>query len=57
MLTELGHDEAELVMNACTPRGHYFFAVRQFGSLYAFVLDVDQAVYEEHDFTWDVGGA
>jgi hypothetical protein len=57
MLTELGHDEAELVMNACTPRGHYFFAVRQFASLYAFVLDVDQEVYKEHNFTWDVEGA
>jgi hypothetical protein len=43
-------------MNACTPRGHYFFAVRQFGGLYAFVLEVDLAAYEEHNFRWDPGG-
>jgi hypothetical protein len=55
-LTALDHDEAELVMNACTPRGHYFFAVRQFGGLYAFVLEVDAAVYEQHHFAWDVDG-
>jgi hypothetical protein len=56
-MTELDHDEAELVMNACTPRGHYFFAVRQFGGLYAFVLDVDLDIYEQHHFNWDVDGA
>src|SRR5512133_265267 len=56
MLTELDHEEAELVMNACTPRGHYFFAVRQFGGMYAFVLEVDLAVYEQHHFAWDVDG-
>jgi hypothetical protein len=55
-LSELTHEEAELVMNACTPRGHYFFAVRQFSGLYAFVLDVDLAVYEQHHFDWDVDG-
>ncbi|HXL42602.1 MAG TPA: hypothetical protein VN960_00930 [Gaiellaceae bacterium] len=55
-LTELDHDEAELVMNACTPRGHYFFAVRQFGGLYAFVLDVALDVYEQHHFNWDADG-
>lgn len=55
-LTELPHDEAELVMNACTPRGHYFFAVRQFGGLYAFVLEVDLAAYEGRHFRWDVDG-
>jgi hypothetical protein len=55
-LTELDHDEAELVMNACTPRGHYFFAVRQFGGLHAFVLDVDLDVHEQHHFSWDADG-
>jgi hypothetical protein len=57
-LTLAAHDqdEAELVMNACTPRGHYFFAVRQFGGLYAFVLEVDAPVYEQHPFAWDVDG-
>lgn len=55
-LTRLDHDEAELVMNAGTPRGHHFFAVRQFGGLYAFVLEVDQAAYQEHHFNWDDDG-
>jgi hypothetical protein len=35
LLTELDHEEAELVMNACTPRGHYFFAVRHQSALAA----------------------
>jgi len=30
-LAPVDHDEAEMVFNACTPRGHYFFPVRQFG--------------------------
>lgn len=55
-LTALAHEEAELVMNACTPRGHYFFAVRQFGALYAFSLDVDLAAYKEHHFAYDGDG-
>jgi hypothetical protein len=55
-LTRLDHDEAELVMNASTPRGHHFFAVRQFGGLYAFVLEVDLAAYQQHHFLWDVDG-
>jgi hypothetical protein len=53
---ELSHDESELVLNACTPRGHYFFAVRQFAGLYAFVLEVDLTVYRKHHFRWDVEG-
>ena len=55
-LTALPHDEAELVMNACTPRGHYFFAVRQFSALYAFVLEVDLAHYAHDNFGWDADG-
>jgi hypothetical protein len=55
-LTELDYDDSELVMNACTPRGHYFFAVRQFSGLYAFVLDVELDVHEEHPFHWDIDG-
>jgi hypothetical protein len=28
-------------MNACTPRGHNFAPIRQFGQRYSFILDVD----------------
>ena len=35
---------AELVMNACDQRGHFHFGERQFGCLYAFVLDQPTAV-------------
>lgn len=55
-LEVLGHDEAELVMNACTERGHYFWAIRQFGALYAFVLDVELEAYDRHNYAWDVDG-
>ena len=51
-LDRLGDDEAELVMNACTPRGHYFLPVRQFRQAYSFVRDVDPAEAEE-SLTWD----
>src|SRR3712207_6659741 len=33
----LPHEDVELVMNACTPRGHFFYAVRQFAQRYSFV--------------------
>jgi hypothetical protein len=46
-------EDADLVMNACTPRGHYFSPIRQFGQRYSFVLDVDLAKYEEQPFRWD----
>jgi hypothetical protein len=51
-LDRLPHEEAELVMNACTPRGHYFVPVRQFSQLYTFVCDVNPAVAQE-SLTWD----
>src|SRR4051812_13919851 len=37
MIDRLPKDEAELVMTACSPRGHYFAPIRQFGQRYAFV--------------------
>ena len=55
-LEHLPREESELVMNACTQRGHYFLGVRQFGARYAFVRQVDPAVYEgERSFGWDEG--
>jgi hypothetical protein len=56
MLERLPAQDSELVMNACTQRGHYFLGVRQFGERYAFVRKVDPAVYEgERSFGWDDG--
>lgn len=52
-IKQLTPDLAELVMNACTFRGHYFFAERQFGCRYAFVLE--QPLSEAHTFRWDPG--
>lgn len=55
-IDRLSHEDSELVMNACTPRGHYFAPIRQFGQRYSFVLDVDPSEYEEHPFRWDRDG-
>jgi hypothetical protein len=55
-LAPVDHDEAELVFNACTPRGHYFFPVRQFGALYAFSQEVPLDVYAQHRFRFDTDG-
>jgi hypothetical protein len=55
-LEHLPREDSELVMNACTQRGHYFLGVRQFGERYSFVRRVDPAVYEgERSFGWDDG--
>ena len=56
-IDRLSREDAELVMNACSPRGHYFAPIRQFGQRYSFVLDIDPAEYEEHPFQWDRDGA
>jgi hypothetical protein len=55
-LEVLADDESDLVMNACTERGHHFWAMRQFDAMYAFVLEVNLAVYEQHSYAWDVDG-
>jgi hypothetical protein len=52
-IEELDHDLAELVMNACSPRGHYFVPVRQFGQRYSFVKEVSLQEWEKRHFTWD----
>ena len=43
-------------MNACSPRGHYFVAVRQYGQMYSFVRDVDPAEADAA-LTWDPDSA
>jgi hypothetical protein len=52
-LERLPHEDVELVMNACTQRGHYFFGVRQFGQRYSLVRRVDPGVLEEARYEWD----
>lgn len=54
-LERLPHEDVELVMNACTQRGHYFFGVRQFGQRYSFVRRVDVDVLEQPRYGWDDG--
>lgn len=54
-LERLPHEDVELVMNACTRRGHYFFGVRQFGQRYSFVRRVDLDVLEQPRYGWDDG--
>lgn len=56
VIEELDRDTVELVMNACTPRGHYFVPVRQFGQRYSFIKEVPLEELEEHHFAWDTDG-
>jgi|SRR5215204_4752407 len=46
-------DLAETILNACSPRGHYFVPVRQFGPMYSLVLEVDADDLERHHWGWD----
>jgi hypothetical protein len=50
-IQQLPSDVNEVVMNACTFRGHYFFASRQYGCRYALVLDLP--LTQAHTFRWD----
>ena len=52
----LARDQAERVMNACSPRGHYFHPVRQYGQRYTFVADVGRDEWEAHLYRWDADG-
>lgn len=55
-IDRLGHDEAGLVMNACTPRGHNFAPHRQFGQRYSFVRTYGAEEYEARPYRWDPDG-
>jgi hypothetical protein len=46
----------DLVMTSCSPRGHYFVPVRQFGTRHSFVREVDLAAYETDPYWWDHDG-
>lgn len=55
-IDRLSDDDAELVMNACTPRGHFFAPVRQFGQRYSFIRDVALDEWRARPFRWDETG-
>lgn len=56
VIEALDQDTAELVLNACTPRGHYFMPIRQFGQRYSFVREVHLDELEQRHFAWDTDG-
>jgi len=56
IIEQLDRNTAELVMNACTPRGHYFLPVRQFGQRYSFVKEVSLDELDERHYAWDTDG-
>lgn len=56
-ITRLDDEESELVMNACTPRGHFFYPIKQFGQRYSFVREVPLDDYAAHPYQWDRGDA
>ena len=49
----LSDADAELVMNACTPRGHHFAPIRQFGQRYSFIREVPDDEYHRDRLRWD----
>lgn len=53
VIDRLSDSDAELVMNACTPRGHNFAPIRQFGQRYSFVRDIDLGDWEQQRSRWD----
>ncbi len=55
-IDRLSDDDAELVMNACTPRGHFFAPIRQFGQRYSFIRDVALDEWRARPFRWDETG-
>jgi hypothetical protein len=46
-------DDAELVMNACRPRGHYFIPKRQFGQRYSYIYEPSEAAWRQNSYGWD----
>ena len=52
-LEKLDHRQGELLMNACEPRGHFFFGARQFGHRYAYVYEPSKDAAEQSRYSWD----
>jgi hypothetical protein len=55
-IDRLDDDEADMVLCACTPRGHHFAPVKQFGQRYCFIRDVPVAEWETSPYSWDREG-
>ena len=55
-IDRLNDDEAKRVFAACTPRGHHFAPIKQFGQRYSLIRDVDVAEWEDHHYNWDHDG-
>ena len=55
-IEHLDSDEAERVLNACSPRGHYFVPVRQFGQMYSLAVDIDPTETENRRLVWNPDG-
>jgi hypothetical protein len=55
-LVRLDNDEAQLVVSACLPRGHYFVPTWQSPFLYAFEREINVAGYDTDRFSWDTDG-
>jgi hypothetical protein len=52
-IERLSVDDAELVMNACGPRGHYFILKRQFGQRYSYIYEPSEAAWHQNPYGWD----
>ena len=52
-IDRLSDDDAQLVMNACSRRGHYFFPLSTLAQMYSFVREVDLEECKQHPYRWD----
>ncbi|HEX3804790.1 MAG TPA: hypothetical protein VHV75_18340 [Solirubrobacteraceae bacterium] len=58
-IDRLPDNETELVMNACSPRGHHFVPIRQFGQRYSLIRELDpktsgsRSGWDEDGVLWD----
>lgn len=53
VLHPFDYDDAELLMNACQPRGHFFIAKRQYSFRYAYVFEAPADAIEANPYGWD----
>jgi hypothetical protein len=56
VIDRLSNEDADLVMNACMPRGHNFSPHRQFGQRYTFVRAYGPEEFAERPYRWDPDG-
>ena len=52
-LERLDEEDAELIMDACEPRGHFFHPKRQYGHRYAYVYEPTEEQWHENRLGWD----